>query len=107
MDKQGAANLPPLPLPEKYRRLVDIIGEDATRKLCKECGGDAMYIPKEDGMIQTETAQKIYLEWNGGNTDQLARKYKLTRRMIQYIVKGKRPPEVKGQISMLEILPKA
>jgi len=86
--------------PRQYADLIQVIGLEATVKLCNEYGGMNIYIPKADGIIFAKRRDTIMKEYNGYNIAKLAKKYGLSVRAVQMIVHGQRPPELDGQMSM-------
>lgn len=73
-------------VPPQYHKLIDTIGQEATKKLCEAFGGDSLYIPLPNGLCKAERTERIIAEWNGENARALAKKYGITMRMVQYIV---------------------
>jgi Mor family transcriptional regulator len=73
-------------LPEAHRRFAQVIGVEATIRLCQAYGGMPVYIPKLDSVIAAQRARRIRAEYNGENTAALALRYGLSMRSIQKIV---------------------
>lgn len=90
-------------LPEAHRKLAEIIGVEATVKLCEACGGMAYYIPMPDGLYTSARAKLIRREYNGMNVQKLARKYNLTARAIYGIVEGVNA-QIDGQLDLLSMI---
>ena len=90
-------------IPQQYQNLVRVIGAEAATLLCKEYGGERLYIPKMDAWTYRERRTAIKDEYNGANIKRLAKKYNLTERMIQIIVKGVNPV-IKGQVTIDDLL---
>ena len=82
-------------LPEAHRKFAEVIGVEATVKLCATWGGGTPYIPiadtlytvVRDGMIRREFARGI-------SVPHLARRYDLTERTVQRIVQDIRPEQI-------------
>ncbi len=53
-------------------------------------GGVSIYCPKADSVQRLIRDKDIYHQFNGNNTDELARRYKLSTRHIYNIVKEQR-----------------
>lgn len=87
--------------PESYSTIAEIIGEEATRKLCEAFGGEAIYVPKAESVGNAERVAAIRREYNGGNVALLARQYGLTTRRVQQIVEGE-PGTLPGQLDMFD-----
>lgn len=88
--------------PESYNQLVEIIGDEAARKLCEAVGGEAIYVPKLDTVDNAQRIMDIRAEYNGANTPMLSRKYGLTTRRIQQIVDAS-SPVLPGQMDMFNV----
>jgi Mor family transcriptional regulator len=73
-------------LPEAHRRLADVIGLEATVKLCEAYGGAPLYIPKLDALAAAQRARRIRSEYDGMNTAALARRYGVSMRTVQTIL---------------------
>lgn len=83
-------------IPEAYRPMAALIGTDAFLKLCRLCGGTAMYLPMADSVIRKARNRLVLGEYNGYNARELSRKYGVTERHIRNIAKGRESPD-KGQ----------
>lgn len=79
----GIENLTIDDLPEKYRRIAEIIGVEKLLVLAKEFGGDELYIPQIETLIKDWRDKRIRQEYNGANADELARKYELSVRWVR------------------------
>ena len=76
-------------LPDSHRKLVDVIGLEATLQLCDVFGGESVYIPRNDRTFAAVRAYIIKKEHQAGmSAKQLARKYGLSVRMAEKIVNG-------------------
>lgn len=73
-------------LPEAHRRLADVIGLEATLRLCETYGGAPLYIPKLDALAAAQRARRIRSEYDGMNTALLARRYGVSMRTVQMIL---------------------
>lgn len=89
--------------PTMHLDIARVIGEDAMRKLCREFGGDVIYIPKIDSIDGLSAARRIREDYNGVNAAQLARRHNLSLRRIQQIVEGS-AARLPGQIDMEDLL---
>lgn len=58
--------------------------------LCRNWGGQLIYIPKNQGGELDERDKQIYAEFNGKNHQQLAKKYDLAVQQIYKIIKASR-----------------
>lgn len=74
--------------PEIYQNLIRVVGWDGMMNLCREYGGEVLYIPKLDRLNATQQREEIRAAWNGRNTAELARKYGRSTRWIQRMVEG-------------------
>ena len=87
------------------RDLAEVIGMDTFRRLVELYGGANIYIPKADGLILPLRNDLIVREYDGNNIFELSRKWGLTERRIQDIVKVKadelRLKPLDGQTSLL------
>ncbi len=73
-------------LPEAHRRLSEVIGIEATIRLCEAYGGAPLYIPKLDALNAARRDERIRAEYDGMNTQVLARRYGVSRRTVQAVV---------------------
>lgn len=85
MEKQGRTEGK---VPESYQNLIRVVGWEGMMNLCREYGGEVLYIPKLDRLDATKRREEIRKEWNGRNTAELARKYGRSTRWIQKMVEG-------------------
>ncbi len=74
-------------LPGQHRRLVELIGLDATLALCRGLGGVNYYIPKMDEVMRIARDKLIRKEYNRYNVKELALKYDLSVVSIYTIIK--------------------
>lgn len=86
-------------LPEQHRKIAEVIGVDATIKLCETYGGMNLYIPMMDAVRTAERDRAIREEYNGANVARLARKHSLSVRAVYAIVQGTNVV-IAGQISL-------
>ena len=76
-------------LPLAHRKLADVIGVEATIRLCEMFGGESLYIPMADTVYAAVRRKWIQKEFDlGADTKNLARKYELSKREVQRIVRG-------------------
>ncbi len=71
-------------LPEPYRGMVDMIGLENTLILAKELGGTQLYFPS---LYRETRNHQIIKEFNGYNINDLAKKYHITVKRVQQIIK--------------------
>lgn len=91
-------------LPEAHRKIAEVIGVEATLTLCDIYGGMQLYVPKTDNVYASVRAQMIRSEYNGMNTAQLAKKYRVTTRTVQMIVEDMPTPQIDGQMAIEDFL---
>ena len=72
-------------LTERQREIADVIGFEATVKLCDVYGGSAIYIPKLLDLQKEERNKVIRQAYNGHNTATIAKEFGLSRRTVQLI----------------------
>lgn len=88
-------------LPAAHRKLADVIGIEATLKLCETFGGESLYIPLTDAvyaMVRRKWIREEYVH-NNSNIRWIAKKYGLSEREVQRIVNEVRP----DQLSIFDI----
>jgi len=73
-------------IPEQYEYIADEIGLDNFFKLCKICGGSALYIPKPDFIKRKIRNKQIVKEFDGVNYKGLSKKYNITEAHVRRIV---------------------
>ena len=73
-------------LPEAHRRLSEVIGIEAMIRLCEAYGGAPLYIPKLDALNAARRDERIRAEYDGMNTQALARQYGVSSRTVQTVV---------------------
>jgi Mor family transcriptional regulator len=93
-------------LPEPHRKLAEVIGVEAMMRFCETYGGMSFTVPKMDKILAAERNGHIRREYNGYNASALARKYGLSKRMIEMIVDGSAPAQIDGQMGIDEYLSK-
>ena len=89
-------------LPESHKKLADVIGVEATLKLCRVYGGAQWYIPGLNNLYDKARAKMIRKEYNGSNVRGLAHKFGLSTRAVYEIVRGENP-QIDGQISVFDL----
>ena len=83
-------------LPDANRKLAEVIGVEAMLKLCERYGGESLYIPMTDAIyaaVRREWIRKEYAHHNS-NPKWLAKKYGLSEREVQRIVRDIRPDQL-------------
>lgn len=79
-------------LPEAHRKFAEVIGVEATLKLCAMWGGDDPYIPMADTIYLNIRDKMIRKEYaNGYTIPRLAKRYHLSKRTIRKKVQDIRP----------------
>lgn len=74
-------------IPKQYRDFVRLIGMESTIRLLSTYGGAPVYMPTVDGLKAAKRRIDIRKEFDGTNTVALARKYGVTVRYVQTLVK--------------------
>ncbi len=70
-----------------FRRLAELVGEDATRALCAEYGGEQIAIPRCHAWRQEFRARAIRRAFDAGATvPELAKRYGVTYRTIEKLL---------------------
>ncbi len=78
--------LKPEDFPESFRDVVEVLGVEATFKLCENFGGMPLYIPKSDNIRKRLRDIGIQKEYkNGATVEELCKKYNLTSPYIRCI----------------------
>ena len=76
-------------LSEEQREIAELIGLEKYLKMVESFGGEAIYIPKSDGLLKTVRNRLIREDWEAGKSYRLlAKKYHLTKNTIIAIVNG-------------------
>ena len=73
-------------LDQNHREIAEHIGLDAFNKLMWLCGGEFLYIPKQDKAWKRARNEKIVNEYGCYSVKELARKYSLSERRIRQII---------------------
>ncbi|MGN1102042.1 MAG: Mor transcription activator family protein [Huintestinicola sp.] len=73
-------------LDEEQRELADCIGLEAYKKLVYTYAGSIINVRDPEGLTREIRNRIIRSEFNGGNYNELAIKYRLSNRMIRNIV---------------------
>ncbi len=71
------------------RRVADMLAED--------WGGSSIYIPKNLASRFRNRDARLYLEYNGNNISELARKYGITQQRVYAIIKAERARRTRRQ----------
>lgn len=87
-------------LPRQHLKLVEVIGLEATIKLCEAYGGEPIYIPKIDALRGAQRDDMIRQEIRHASARKLAKKYGLTVRAIEKITEG--ISNLDGQVCLFE-----
>lgn len=101
--KRGALTLDDLQ--EQHRRYAEIIGIENLLALADEYGGTSIYIPQRRELEKNRIYNQIYREFDGGNMDQLTRRYGVSKSTIYKIVQDKlgRAGNIPGQMSFADL----
>lgn len=83
-----------------HRELAEIIGLEAFKALVKNYSGTYIYIPKAEGITKPLRNKLIREEFDGGNYNELARKYGLTVITVRDIVSNGRRAHLDGQLKI-------
>lgn len=71
------------------KSIAEEIGTDNLLKLAVLVGGSTFYMPQAESILRPLRNQKIKEEFNGYNSAELAQKYGVTPRRVQYIIQQK------------------
>ncbi|MCD7819165.1 MAG: hypothetical protein LUH07_08960 [Lachnospiraceae bacterium] len=77
------------PLPPGVKKLCLSIGFENLIALLEAAGGQNVYIPKKDCVLNCFLIEKIQKEYNGKDVRKLAEKYGLSERTIYRYVQGR------------------
>lgn len=91
-------------LPKPYQQIAEVIGMEATLRLCRKFGGLTLYVPKLDKLAMAKRRELIAREWDGSNAADLAKKYGCSLRWVQKLTETLPIPQAEGQISIKEVL---
>lgn len=64
-----------------------VIMREALHSVCEKYGGDSFYFPRDIDFPLEARDREIWDKFNGANTRELAREFRLTERQVRYIVK--------------------
>jgi len=78
-------------LPEPYMTIAGIIGIENTLKLASKLGGESLYLPRLTTIRRRIRDRQIQEGYTGYNMRSLAKKYKISVRRVQQLVKDIRP----------------
>lgn len=70
------------------RELIDVVGFHNALKLIEYFGGTAIYIPKWERAFKILRNRRIVAEFDGFNTRELARRYRVSESTVRNIVLG-------------------
>lgn len=76
---------------KKYTGIIEAIGFEAFKALIQYCGGCDPYIPNLNSILINVRNRHLIEEFDGVNLKQLARKYRISERYVECIIKGKYP----------------
>lgn len=90
-------------LPEAHRKIAEVIGVEATLRLCEAYEGMALYIPMLDTIYAAVRTDMIRERYKGGEgIARLAREFKMSVRSVQRIVEDMPIPQIEGQIGLFD-----
>lgn len=85
-------------LTDSQKSIADVIGVEATLKLCEVWGGSRdLYIPKNDVIkrfLRDRQIKKAYAQ-QGYKVSSLKRQYNLSDRQVQRLIRDARPEQVR------------
>lgn len=83
-------------LPSGQQAIAEVIGKEATLKLCAAFGGESLYIPRNDALESCKCARDIHEQYygQGRSVRELARLYGVSQRHVQRII-GKKFEDLK------------
>lgn len=87
-----------LDVPEMLRKMAEQIGVEKFSEVVYNFGGLNIYFPKFENLTAPARNRLIIREFNGGNYDELALKYRVTESWVRQIVKQDR--DRKNQINL-------
>lgn len=94
MSNEWESELTPSMLPEGiYRNIAETIGVSNLLKLSALVGGSTFYLPQQKQLLKTLRDIKIREEYNGYNTLELSRKYKVSERWVRGVINQKNKKE--------------
>jgi len=92
-------------LSDKQRQAAEVIGIEGFIKLSQNLGGIAINIPLQYELVKKVKYRKILEEFDGGDLQELAIKYRTSSSTVYRIVKEKlekkKAAPMEGQISLL------
>ena len=77
-------------IPLEYRDIAETIGMKAFLELAHLCGGQSLYIPKEESLAREGRDRDIRQRFDGGNYRALAVQFRLSERQVRKIINGRR-----------------
>ena len=78
----------PLRHTETYQPIVSMIGVDALIKLCQYSMGSEIYFPMAETILRKTRNRMMIQEYTGYNIKELSKKYGLTIKQVQNIIKS-------------------
>ena len=84
-------------LPDNQKNIADIIGVEATLKLCEHYGGDDLYVPQNDRIknrLRDRQIQRLYAEKNY-KVSFLKEQYGLSGRRVRGVIQEVRPEQIR------------
>lgn len=83
-------------LSDAQRKFADVIGVEATVRLCETFAGEQIYIPKNDALRKAMRDREIKrLFTNGWTVKQIARKFDMAEPYVHTLVSEVRPEQTK------------
>lgn len=83
-------------LPESQQKFAQVIGVEATIRLCEAFAGEQIYIPKNDALKKTVRNREVKrLYTRGWTVKQIARKYGVSESWVHELVSQVRPEQMR------------
>lgn len=105
MEEKGKEGLTLDDLQEQHREYAEIIGIENLLKLSDSFGGTSIYIPQRRELEKNKIYRRIYHEFDGGNLQELTKKYGVSKSTIYKIVAdkvGRCSFNIPGQLSFFD-----
>lgn len=74
-------------IPYNLHQMVEIVGIEKFKLICKMYGGDTIYIPVYNKIVMGERNRRIVREYNGKNVDVLRVRYNISKEQIKHILR--------------------
>ena len=77
-------------IPMECRDIAETLGMEAFLRLIHLCGGQTLYLPKEESLTRGGRDREIRARFDGGNYRALAIQFRLSERQVRKIINGRR-----------------